>query len=276
MQSHQLATPKQSGFSAVEALLIVLVIAALATCGFVVHQRLKSTNTKSTAATSPSQSTGKQKSTTDTQPAQNVYAGWKTYTSSADNFSIKYPPTWALDSKNGSAGTVTADYATLTSPSKTVLHMYADTGGKGGWCTPKPSDVPFQKGNGCTTLEYLTSEKLPVDNLYYEDEVPNTDPVKFVPKQAPVYLVTTHYADQSGVSSYGISIAETTTPKDTFALNTPYMGSNPPYTWLTVYDAKGKGYPYVYVYTNGGSPSFLTSEDASTIKNIIRSFSLNI
>jgi hypothetical protein len=40
--------------------------------------------------------------------------------------------------------------------------------------------------------------------------------------------------------------------------------------------ANGKGHPYIYVYANGDSPSFLTSEDAATIKNIIRSFKLSI
>jgi len=201
----------------------------------------------------------------------NPYAGWRTYTSSNSEFSVKYPPTWQL-STNPEGQTVPV----LTSPSGTKLYVYSDNGGKGGWCTPNPSDVPFQKGNTCSTLEYLASEKLPIDNLYYMDDLPNTDPVKFAPKQAPVYLVATHFADQGGVSSYGISVAETTTVKDTFVLNTPYMGSNPSYTWLTAYDSTGKSHPYIYIYANGDSPSFLTSNDATTIKNIIRSLTLNM
>lgn len=277
MRQYQPTKPKQSGFSIIEVLLVVLVVAVLAGSGIVVYQRHKSTSAKNSAATTPNQTTAQSQNTVAQSAPTNPYEGWKTFTSDADHFSIKYPPTWVLDTKNDQAGTVSADYATLTSPSKTVLHLYANTGGKGGGpCVPKSSDVPFQKGNACTTFEYLTSEKLPIDDLYYEDEVPNTDPVKFVPKQASVYLVTTHWADPSGVSSYGISIAETTTPENTFAINTPYMGSNPSYTFLTVIDAKGKGYQYTYVYANGDSPSFLTSGDAATIKNVIRSFRLNI
>lgn len=210
------------------------------------------------------------------ESASNPYAGWKTYVSSVDHFSIMYPPNWVLDTKKAPSGEAGYDAATLTSPSGTVLNLYANAGGKGGWCTPDPKDVPFQKGNACTTLEYLTAEKLPIDNLYYMADVPNTNPVKSVPKQAPVYLVTTHHADQNGVSQYGISLAETTTPQDTFALNTPYMGSNPPYTWLTVYNAQGKGFPYIYVYANGNSSSFLSSDDAATIMAIVRTFTLDI
>ncbi len=270
MQTRQ-PTPKQSGFSVIEALLIVLVVAALVATGFVVYQRHNNTSAKNSAATTPNQTTVQSQNTVAQSAPTNPYDGWTTYTSSDGEFNIKYPPTWHL--RTASEG---PPVPILVSPSNTMLYVYADNGGKGGWCSPRPSDVPFQKGNACTTLEYLTSEKLPVDNLYYMDEVPNSDPVKFVPKLAPVYLVTTHFADQNGVSSYGISMAETTTSKDTFALNTPYMGSDPPYTWLTVFNAQGKGFPYVYLYANGDSPSFLTSDDAATIKNVIRSFRLNI
>lgn len=254
------------GFSVIEALLIVVVVCILGFTGWYVwHARSVGNSLYTPNTTGSSASSG-----------TNTYAGWKTYTSSADHFSLKYPSRWILDTNNAPSREVGYDSATLTSPSKTVLNLYADSGGKGGMCTPAPQDVPFKKGNSCTTLEYLTSEKLSVGNLYYEDVVPNTSPAKFVSKQASVYLVTTHYADQDGVPSYGISIAENTTPEDTFALNTPYMGTNPPYTFLTVYDVQGTSFPYVYVYANGNSASFLTSSDAATIKNIIRSFTLNI
>ena len=263
---------KQSGFSIVEVSLIVFVVATLTVTGLVVYQRHKSTNTKSNAATSPNQTPAQSQNTVAQSAQTDPYDGWQTYTSNDGEFSVKYPPTWHQ-------GTASEGQPVpiLISPTNTVLHVYSDNGGKGGGpCVPRPSDVPFQKGNACTTFEYLTAEKLSVDNLYYMDEVPNVDPVKYVPKLAPVYLVTTHHAVPSGVSSYGISVAETTTPEDTFTVNTPYMGSNPPYTWLTVYNAQGKGYPYIYIYANGDSPSFLTSEDAATIKSIIRSFRLNV
>ncbi len=61
MQSRQ-PTPKQSGFSAIEVLFVVLVVVALAVIGFVVYQRHKSISTKSTATSNTTQTT--------TRPAQ--------------------------------------------------------------------------------------------------------------------------------------------------------------------------------------------------------------
>src|SRR6266699_968134 len=61
MQSRQ-PRPKQSGFSAIEVLFVVLVVVALAVIGFVVYQRHKSISTKSTATTNAAQTT--------TRPAQ--------------------------------------------------------------------------------------------------------------------------------------------------------------------------------------------------------------
>lgn len=261
---------RQAGSGVIEILFIAFVIIGLAATGWVLYQHHQSAN-KAAATT-------EQRKTTSTPHTQSTdpYTGWKTYTSTADHFSIKYPSTWILDATGAPYNQVGYDSATLTSPSKTVLNLYANIGGKGGWCTPAPQDVPFKKGNACATLEYLTSEGLAINNLYYKAEVPNTDPIKFEPKQASVYLVTTHYADQSGTPVYGISIAETTTSKETFQLNSPYMGAYVPYTWLTVYDASGQFLPYIYVYANSNSSSFLTSDDAATIKNIIRSFTLHL
>jgi hypothetical protein len=57
MQLHRPTTRDQSGFSPIEVLLIVLVIAALALTGYVFFQRHKPTSVKNNAATSKTQST---------------------------------------------------------------------------------------------------------------------------------------------------------------------------------------------------------------------------
>src|SRR5437016_1411541 len=180
MQLHQPTTTRQSGFSVIEALLIVLVVAALTVTGFVVYQRHKSTSAMNSAATTPNQTTVQSQNTVAQSAPTNPYDGWMTYTSSNGEFSIKYPPTWHL-----STASEGHPVPILVSPSNTMLYVYSDNGGKGGGpCIPAPQDAPFKKGNQCTTLEYLTSEKLPVDNLNYEYEVPKADPVKYVPKPA--------------------------------------------------------------------------------------------
>ena len=65
-------TPKQLGFSVIEALLIVLVVAALAGTGYVVFHLHKS-SAKNSAATGSTQTTGQQQSTTSTQPQPTAY-----------------------------------------------------------------------------------------------------------------------------------------------------------------------------------------------------------
>ena len=280
MQLHQPTKRDQPGFSIIEVLLVILVVAALAVTGLIVYQRHKPNSTKhsvtTSAVTSQTQTTTQPQNTVAQSPPANPYDGWKTFASSADHFSLKYPPTWILNMTNAPFQEVGYDSGTLTSPSKTVLNVYANTGGRGGDCQPRLSDVPFQKGDACPTLEYLSSEKLPISNVYYMAEVPNSRPSRFVPEPASLYLVTTQYADQNGSTSYGIGVVETTTQDSAFTLNTPHMGYVFPWTELTVYNAQGQFLPYVYLYANSNSPSFLTSDDATTIKTIIRSFTLNI
>lgn len=98
MHLHQLTKRSQSGFSAIEVLLVVLTIAVLVVTGLVVYQRHKPSSTKSTAAvTGSTQTTTQPKTTTTTQPTQSVYAGWKTYTLAEDStISFKYPSDWTI------------------------------------------------------------------------------------------------------------------------------------------------------------------------------------
>ena len=76
MQS-RLPTPKQSGFSVIEVLLIVLVVAALAATGFVVYQHHKSGTKSATATNSPQTSTAKQSAQAATQYLTNGEWGVK-------------------------------------------------------------------------------------------------------------------------------------------------------------------------------------------------------
>ena len=69
MHAHQ-PTSKQSGFSAVEVLLVFLVVAVLAVTGLVVYQHHKPGSAKNSAAASNNQTTTQPKSITTTQPAQ--------------------------------------------------------------------------------------------------------------------------------------------------------------------------------------------------------------
>jgi hypothetical protein len=152
----------QEGFGAVEIVVVCLVLLALGATGFLFFKH----KTRPVAATVTNPAASIKQSALAQTSNPDPYAGWKTYISTADHFSLKYPTTWTLDATNAPSGAAGYDAATLTSPSKTVLNLYANGGGKGGWCTPAPQDVPFRTGNACATREYLSSEKLAVNNLY--------------------------------------------------------------------------------------------------------------
>jgi cytoskeletal protein RodZ len=104
MLSNQQAKLNQSGYSAVEVLLIVLVVVALSATGFVVYQRHKSTSAKSNATTSPNQTTSQSQSTTTTQTQQTTAA--KTHQAADGSFSFSYPTDWYI---NESLNTLAAE-----------------------------------------------------------------------------------------------------------------------------------------------------------------------
>lgn len=112
----------QSGFGTIEILLIVLIIAALVVAGLVVYQRYhKRSNTNNSAATNSSQSTQKQTNTNNTtQPPQDVYTGWKTYTSATEKATFRYPSNWTLTQPKLPPVYATDDATGITSPSGTI------------------------------------------------------------------------------------------------------------------------------------------------------------
>jgi Tfp pilus assembly protein PilV len=98
----------QSGFSIVEALLILVVVGILGFTGWYVYHT-KQTSDKDYSATNSTVPTYKK---TNTSSAANAYAGWKTYSSSNGlGLSFKYPATWTVSENNPSqmcAGQATA------------------------------------------------------------------------------------------------------------------------------------------------------------------------
>ncbi len=86
--------------------------------------------------------------------------------------------------------------------------------------------------------------------------------------------MTFRLADTDGKSQYFIGIEEDD-PGYPIEINKPQMGLNYSFTSLSVNDADGNFKPYIYAYAIGDDESFLSSEDAKTIKLILQSLVLN-
>lgn len=105
-----------AGFSAIEAVVIILVIAALSLGGWYEYHREHKQKTTATST-----STSHTKTPTPPPPAD-PYAGWKTATSPRAGFSIKYPSSWSYAETVGGKDNV--EHITLDS---TNFHITVDS-----------------------------------------------------------------------------------------------------------------------------------------------------
>jgi hypothetical protein len=256
-----------TGFSVIEALLLLIVVGILGFTGWFLYHSQKVV-TKDYTSTK-----------TNTQPTSTIKLN-KTYVDQTGNFTVKYPSTWKTQTSTSTQGG--ADYpitsTTLTSPAGTTLHLRSDWGGFGGGpCIPAATDAPFKAGNKCVSWEYLSSETLPIHSVYYaSDNGPDASgEITFSYKPSTIVLTTMHYSDPQGASQYIIGITSSN-PADPVVLNKPIMGINRPETFFDVQGPSGKSYPLIYVYASGANASFLKSKDATTVDSILKTMVVNL
>jgi hypothetical protein len=256
----------QQGFTAVEGLLLVVILGIIGYVGWFVYSRnapaRTSTDTAQSATTSPS-------------PAAVAKAETTTYTDSVGSYTVTYPKTWKIvTEKVLDDPAMKISKSTLTSPTGTVLNMISDNGGKGGDCQPETGDVPFKAGNACPSWVYLASEKLSLPDVFSPIHYGNPyDGMKYEP--ADIRLVDVKYADRDGKPTYIIGLDKASTVR-AIELNKPEMGAFVNYTFITVYDSKGTFHPYIYAYASGPDEAFLKSADATTIREILRSLKVDL
>jgi type II secretory pathway pseudopilin PulG len=119
----------QNGFTAVEVVLVVLLVGALGIAGYFAYKNQHTTATKAVVVT------------TKSAPAKTVaspYAGWKTYSSAYEGASFKYPSSWtlAVSPEPVSNGNVdNGNVLTLKSPSGYVVNFQAPDQSQGGGCS---------------------------------------------------------------------------------------------------------------------------------------------
>lgn len=243
---------KQGGFS---ALIIVLLIALIGVIGFIAW-RVYDANQK---ANSPAPTATVSK-----------YDGWQTYTEPFDQFTIKHPGDWTIKIIDNTHSTSRAE---LKSSQGTTLHLVSEYMGGlgGGGCTPAPTDKPYRPGNSCDTLQDLSAEKLETKTYIGQWDGHTTNNI-----EANVYLITRHYMNSRGdINRYYIGLRAAT--EETIAhAQQPFMGPvylSTPYVPRTGPD-RDSNPTQLILYAESSDPNFLTSPDAETIKDILRTFTL--
>ena len=111
-------TKSQKGFTAVEGLLILLILVLVGAVGyFVYHNDHQSKTLNATTADKTTSSKSNISNSNKTVSAANAYAGWNTYTSSDNTYTVRYPANWVTDpcSKTNACST-TGEVDTFLSP----------------------------------------------------------------------------------------------------------------------------------------------------------------
>jgi hypothetical protein len=154
------------GFSAVEALLILVVIGILGFTGWFVYHSQKLA-TKDYSSQSSIQTSSTKKSTEPSDP----YAGWKTYTSSFEKLTFKYPADWRSVTPEVPSTDPSADSFELKSPSNALsISWDSEIDGIGGACDPDVMPggaAPAGQPSPCPYWTVTDKQKLTGADLYY-------------------------------------------------------------------------------------------------------------
>jgi hypothetical protein len=126
----------ETGFSAIEAILILVIIALLVFVGwFVWHSKQTANKTlaSATQATTVSKQQAKTGSTSSTKATTDPYAGWLSLCSTSGDLCVKYPSDWKLSQSQAQTQTQSVAEYTITNPAGNVAVNYTpNSSGTGG------------------------------------------------------------------------------------------------------------------------------------------------
>lgn len=177
----QMKKLNNQGFGLVGILLIILMIGGVVGAGAYIYRHNYQTKTIISSARTQSSS----KRVSPPQPVASPYAGWKTYTSSFEKLSFKYPTNWAAVNTDNNFGIPNADSFQLTSPSGSLsVSWFSAVEGLGGACdaTIMPGAAVSSGGPGpCSYWYVLDKQKLAGADLYYVAGVETNDGSTYSP-----------------------------------------------------------------------------------------------
>ena len=250
---------KHSGFTLIETLLVVIVLAVIGFGGYLVWRQQHSAKVSGASKASSSRIT----TSTSRSPVLD-----KTYSNSQYGFSFKYPSSWRLTTalQDGGRGAEEGDVY-VTSPNGTKVHFSPSQGGKGGDCIDDQANGQ-RTTRTCDTWTIYSVTRLPasVEPVYFieaSDTAATRDGGK---KTYLVYLASNGYDDSGG---------QTVVPVFCSALSF-FLGTY--YDVGTYYKHSGLN---VTVYIEGKddskntSASFFSSAEVKEATPILKSFILN-
>jgi prepilin-type N-terminal cleavage/methylation domain-containing protein len=244
----------QSGFTVIETLIVLLVVAAIALAGVLVYRHDHKTKTVNASTTA---STTKPKVTVSTNnktvATVNPYAGWKSYCSSDGGLCIKYPTNWTYANVSNQ-GSNPEEY-TFTSPDNKIDVIY------------EPNDqLPLTAGQAST-----------VDVLSSMSPTSTTDfkVIQAIETQKNSVSVGYFLTSNSVAQQFSLTLGTHTSNQDVIGQASFFQnskGTNPSYN-QTIYVAEPPN-PYVSsVSTNTEAKSWFSSSDVKVAGQILESAS---
>jgi hypothetical protein len=126
----------QKGFSAIEGLLILVIVAIIGGVGLYIYHANQKTNSTLNTASQENSATAPNVSKNATKTVSTgLYSGWSQYCSSHEKACFKYPDSWKSEPNCGGPCT-DFDAVNVTSPKGTVVSFTSAEAGVGGDCDP--------------------------------------------------------------------------------------------------------------------------------------------
>ncbi len=126
----------QKGFTAFELVIVVVALAAIGAAGYFAYEARQDKTDYSVPA--PKKSAEKPK-------VDDKYEGWKTYTSSFNKVSFKYPANWQVSTQPADLPNEGQVKVKLASPSGFVMHYSEWVNGLGGGCEKSTPNIVITK-----------------------------------------------------------------------------------------------------------------------------------
>ncbi|HEY8999577.1 MAG TPA: hypothetical protein VIM53_04670 [Candidatus Saccharimonadales bacterium] len=239
------------GFSVVEALITIVVLALIAGCGWLAWRH---THDKKTPASSTKTASSQSKPSSTSSTRSNIatttdpYAGWKTYCDATYKYCFKYPSNWTVQDTTAASKAGDEGGIDLLSPDQTVQVVYSNA-------YAKDSSVV---GFFATKLLALSSagQNLTLVGGY----IPSSGDNGLAGNNIPIYEIV----DDSLLNAHPLTVNQ----QGQFPTNAQFTDQ---YSADSGFNGSFLARPAVTIQTVTGSEAWLSSANAQTAIQILES-----